>query len=163
MLTDRDQSTRERRLNVAVVVTTLAAIPLVLYLAGALTLGTVEAVVDPEPPSCDGFSFDRSEWDDGPRSDNRGAQAEGLATCEVIEGSTRAEVQTLLGERGRFSRQRAASYLSFEAGEELDVTGYSPDSVRHLVVHLERGRVAAVRLSPDPFAPNPYADPGAID
>ena len=137
-----DERKRERRLNAVVVVVTLAAIPLAFYAFTRFTADTVEAVAEPDVPDCGDFEFDGSDWDEGPRSDDRAEQSRGLAACETLSGSSRQQVMALLGRPADVRRVRGELRITFPGGRGFDATGYGSDDVL-LTVRFTGGRVKA--------------------
>jgi hypothetical protein len=135
-----DEATRERRLNVVVVVCTILAIPLDLYVAGVGGIGLFNAYADTsvDAPDCGEFSFDEGDWTDEGDPDGRAVQALGLAKCGDLVRLDGTQVRSMLGSPS----DAGPGFLDYAIPQsELAPPAATP---RHLRVHLEGGRATRV-------------------
>ncbi len=132
---------RERRLNLLIVVLTLAAIIAVPY--AVVKTHVVGAMLGDDRVDCDSFEFDRQEWVGGDDED-REHQAQGLAECDYLIGLARGEVATMLDEG--HSRHPNPDRWAYSAGWTNDFLGPG-DGVTLNVYFRKDDTVRAAALS----------------
>ena len=135
---------RERRLNLLIVVLTVAAIFAVPYVA--VKTHVIAAVFNHNEVDCGDYEFDQEEWADAEDESGRGGQAEGLAKCDPIVGLSRGEVRATLGEPEPRSDRGAWIYDGGEVEGDYLYRGHPVVRVRF----GDDGTVTNVDLNPQP-------------